>query len=60
MEIRRYFSIYFLVRDMKKDLFGVDTNNSTDEVSLLSSQLTNFDFSSECKKINTNKWKKIN
>ena len=60
MEIRRYSSIYFLVRDMKKDLFGVDTNNSTDEVSLLSSQLTNFYFSSECKKINTNKWKKIN
>ena len=60
MEIRRYSSIYFLVRDMKKDLFGVDTNKSTDEVSLLSSQLTNFYFSSECKKINTNKWKKIN
>jgi hypothetical protein len=60
MEIRRYSSIYFLVRDMKKDLFGVDTNNSTDVVSLLSSQLTNFYFSSECKKINTNKWKKIN
>ena len=60
MEIRRYSSIYFLVRDMKKDLFGVDTNNSTDEVSLLSSQLTNFYFSSECKKINTNKWKKKN
>jgi hypothetical protein len=60
MEIRRYSSIYFLVRDMKKDLFGVDTNNSTGEVSLLSSQLTNFYFSSECKKINTNKWKKIN
>ena len=48
------------MREMKKDLFGVDTNNSTDEVSLLSSQLTNFYFSSECKKINTNKWKKIN
>ena len=60
MEIKRYSSIYFLVRDMKKDLFGVDTNNSTDEVSLLSSQLTNFYFSSECKKINTNKWKRIN
>ena len=60
MEIKRYSSIYFLVRDMKKDLFGVDTNNSTDEVSLLSSQLTNFYFSSECKKINTNKWKKKN
>jgi hypothetical protein len=60
MEIRRYSSIYFLVRDMKKNLFSVDTNNSTDEVSLLSSQLTNFDFSPECKKINNNKWKKIN
>ena len=60
MEIRRYTSIYFLTREMKQDLFGVDTNNSTDEVSLLSSQLTNFYFPSECKKINTNKWKKIN
>ena len=60
MEIKRYSSIYFLVREMRKDLFGVDTNNSTDEVSLLSLQLTNFDFSSECKKININKWKKIN
>ena len=60
MEIKRYTSIYFLVREMKKDLFGVDANNQTDEVSLLSSQLTNFYFSSECKKINTNKWKKIN
>ena len=60
MEIKRYSSIYFLVRDMKKDLFGVDTNNSTDEFSLLSSQLTNFNFSSECKKINIDKWKKIN
>jgi hypothetical protein len=45
---------------MKKDLFGVDTNNPTDKVSLLSLQLTNFDFLSECKKIDTNKWKKIN
>jgi hypothetical protein len=60
MEIKRYTSIYFLVREMKKDLFGVDANNSTDKVCLLSSQLTNFDFLSECKKINTNKWKKIN
>ncbi len=60
MEIKRYPSIYFLMREMRKDLFGVDTNNSTDEVSLLYSQLTNFDFSSECKKIGTNKWKKIN
>ena len=60
MEIKRYSSIYFLVREMKKDLFGVDTNNPTDKVSLLSSQLTNFDYLSVCKKINTDKWKKIN
>ena len=60
MEIKRYSSIYFLVKEMRKDLFGVGTNNSTDEVSLLSSQLTNFNFSSECKKINIDKWKKIN
>ena len=60
MEIKRYSSIYFLVREMEKDLFGVDTNNSTDEFSLLSSQLTNFNFSSECKKINIDKWKKVN
>jgi hypothetical protein len=60
MEIKRYSSIYFLVREMEKDLFGVDTNNSTDELSLLSSQLTNFNFSSECKKINIDKWKNIN
>ena len=60
MEIKRYSSIYFLVREMEKDLFGVDTNNSTDEFSLLSSQLTNFNFLSECKKINIDKWKNIN
>jgi len=60
MEIKRYSSIYFLVREMKKDLFSVDINNSIDEVSLLSSQMTNYDFSSLCKKIDTNKWKKIN
>ena len=60
MEIKRYSSIYFLVREMEKDLFGVDTNNSTDEFSLLSTQLTIFNYLSECKKINTNKWKKIN
>ena len=60
MEIKKYSSIYFLVREIKKDLFGVDTNNPTDEVSLLSSQLTNFDYLSVCKKINTDKWKKIN
>ena len=60
MEIKRYSSIYFLVREMKKDLFGVDTNNPTDEVSLLFTQLTNLNFSSVCKKINIDKWRKIN
>jgi len=60
MEIKRHSSIYFLVREMKKDLFIVDINNSTDEFSYLASQLTKFDFSSECKKIDNNKWKKIN
>ena len=45
---------------MRKDLFGVDTNNSANELILLSLQLTNFDISSVCKKINTDKWKKIN
>ena len=60
MEIKRFYSIYFLRGEMRKDLFGVDANNSTDEVILLSSQMTNFYFSSECKKIDTNKWKKIN
>ena len=60
MEIKRYSSIYFLVREMRKDLFGIDINNSTDEFSLLSPQLTNFNFSPECKKINIDKWKKIN
>ena len=60
MEIKRYSSIYFLVREMKKNLFDVDTNNSTDEKILLSSQWTNFKISSVCKNINTNKWKKIN
>ena len=60
MEIKRHSSIYFLVREMKKDLFIVDINNSTDEFSSLSTQLTNLDYLPECKKININKWKKIN
>ena len=60
MEIKRYSSIYFLVREMRKNLFSVDANNSTEKVSLLSSQLTNFYFLSVSKKTNTNKWKKIN
>ena len=45
---------------MDKDLFGIDVNNSTDKVSSLSFQLTNFNNLSECKKINIDKWKKIN
>ena len=45
---------------MKKDLFDIDTNNSTAKFNLLSTQLAKFDFLSECKKIDTNKWKKIN
>ena len=60
MEIKRYPSIYFLVREMKKDLFGVDTNNSAGEFRLFSSKLTNFDFHQSVKKIDINKWKKIN
>jgi hypothetical protein len=60
MEIKRYSSIYFLVREMRKNLSGVDANNSTNEVSLLSLKLTNFYSSSECKKIDIDKWKKIN
>tara|TARA_B110000285_G_C14584074_1_gene363466 strand:- start:234 stop:416 length:183 start_codon:yes stop_codon:yes gene_type:complete len=60
MEIKRYSSINLLVEEMNKDLFSVDINNSTDEVSLLFRQLTNHDFLSVCKKIDTNKWKKAN
>ena len=60
MEIKRYPSIYFLVREMKKDLFNIDLNNSADELSLLSPQSTIHAISSECKKINIDKWKKIN
>jgi hypothetical protein len=57
MEIKRYTSICLLVREMKKDLFSIDTNNSTDEVNLILSKLTKLKTLSECKKINTNKWK---
>ena len=60
MEVKRYISRFFLVREIRKNLFGIDTINSTDELSLLFSQLTNLEFSSECKKINIDKWKKIN
>ena len=60
MEIKRYPSIYFLVREMREDLFSVDKNNSTDKISLLYSQLTNFYFLSECKKSTPINGKKIN
>jgi len=60
MEIKRFYSIFFLKKEMKKDLFNIDLNNSADDVSLLSPQFTNHDYSSECKKIDINKWKKIN
>ena len=60
MEVKRFHSVCFLKREMKKDLFDIDTNNSADKSIFVSTQLTSFDLSSECKKINTNKWKKIN
>jgi hypothetical protein len=60
MEIKRYPSICFFVREMKKDLFNIDLNNSANESSLLSLQLTTYKYSSECKKINIDKWRKIN
>jgi len=60
MEIKRYTSIYFVIRDMKKDLSNIDLNNSADELSLLFSQSTIHASSSECKKINIDKWRKIN
>ena len=60
MEIKRFTSIGFLSREMKKDLFIIDLNNSSDEYSLLSPQFTIYEFLSECKKININKGKKIN
>ena len=45
---------------MKKDLFNIDLNNSADEFSILSPQSTIHKSSSECKKINIDKWRKIN
>ena len=45
---------------MRKDLFGVDINNSTDEFSLFFPELINSSSSSVCKKINIDKWKKVN
>ena len=60
MEIKRFTSICFLKREMKKDLFNIDYNNSFDEYSLLSPQSTSHVYLSECKKIDMNKRKKIN
>ena len=51
MEIKRYPSICFVVREMKKDLFNIDLNNSADEFSLLSPQSTIRESSLECKKL---------
>jgi hypothetical protein len=60
MEIKRYSSIGLFVSDMKKDLLNINLNNSADEFSLLSPQFTIHKFSSECKKINIDKWRKVN
>ena len=60
MEIKRYTSICFLKREMKKDIFNINLDNSSDEFVLLSPQSTNRDLSSECKKINIDKWRKVN
>ena len=60
MEIKRFYSLFFLKREMKNDLFNINLDNSSDEFSLLSPQLTNHDFSSECKKIDIDKQKEIN
>ena len=61
MEIKRYPSIYFLVREMKKDLFDIDLNNSAnDKCSLLSLRSTIHEYLLECKKINIDKRGKIN
>ena len=61
MEIKRYPSVYFIVREMKKDLFNIDLNNSADdEFCLLSPQSAIHEFSSECETVNMNKWRKIN
>ena len=60
MEIKRFTSICFLKREMKKDLFDIDLNNSSDEYSLLFPQSTCHVISLECKKIEIDKLKKIN
>jgi len=61
MEIKRFSSICFLKREMRKDLFNIDLNNSGDENTLSFSQLRIYvKYSSECKKIDKNKWKRNN
>ena len=60
MEIKRYTSICFLKREMKKDIFNINLDNSSDEFVLLSPQFTIHKFSSECKKINIDKGRKVN
>jgi len=60
MEVNRYTSICFFIKEMKKNLFNINLNNSADELNLLFPQLANFYYLSECKKINLNKKKKIN
>ena len=61
MEIKRYTSINFLIIEMEKDLFGVDINNPTGELNLLSLQLINLVFNQSVKKsISINGRKLIN
>ena len=61
MEIKRFHSICSLKKEMKKDLFNIDLNNSADdEFCLLSPQSAIHEFSSECETVNMNKWRKIN
>jgi|TARA_B110000914_G_scaffold87405_1_gene76828 hypothetical protein len=54
MEIKRNLSIYFLVKEMRKDLFVIDKNNPTDEDSLFA-KLKILNFNQSVKKINDNK-----
>ena len=60
MEIKFFYSVCSLKKEMKRDLFNINLNNSADEFSLLSPQFTIHKFSSECKKINIDKWRKVN
>ena len=49
------------MREMRKDLFNIDLNKSGDENTLSFSQLRIYvKYSSECKKIDKNKWKRNN